>query len=147
MVQPPAPPQRDQPCQSNALERCHPLLESAGRSVDQQASRRARSYLGATLNPGRLRGSPGRTTFLNVTEQARLLNSPQGIFWQTRHINKNSRNKNISTKQPNISDANATQRNIALRISPATTKTSSNVETNAMRCPSRSIAMPSSCLR
>ena len=94
LVQPPAPPQRDQirdappapqwsrhgylpaasgglrgrpPCQSNALERCHPLLESAGRSVDKQANRRARSAPGATLNPGRLNGSQGVTTFLKVT--------------------------------------------------------------------------------
>ena len=49
--------------------------------------------------------------------------------------------------EPNSSEVNATQRNIALRISPATTKTSSNVETNATRCPSRSMAIPSSCLR
>ena len=94
LVQPPAPPQRDQirdappapqwssqgnlpaasgglrgrpPCQSNSLERCHPLLESAGRSVDKQATGRARSAPGATLNPGRLNGSQGVTTFLKVT--------------------------------------------------------------------------------
>ena len=94
LVQPPAPPQRDQicdappapqrnrqghlpaeslglrgrpPCQSNALERCHTLLESTGRSVDKQANRRARSAPGATLNPGRLNGSQGVTSFLKVT--------------------------------------------------------------------------------
>ena len=94
LVQPPAPPQRDQirnappasqwishgylqaaslglrgrpPCQSNALERCHPLLESTSRSVDKQANRRARSAPGATLNQGRLNGSQGVTSFLKVT--------------------------------------------------------------------------------
>jgi len=35
--------------------------------VDQQANRRARSAPGATLNPGRLNGSQGVTTFLKVT--------------------------------------------------------------------------------
>jgi hypothetical protein len=97
LVQPPAPPQRDQirdappapqwirrgnlpaasrglrgrpPGQSNALERCHPLLESAGRSVDQQANRGAKTDPGATLNSGRLNGSPGVTTFLKVTAGA-----------------------------------------------------------------------------
>ena len=94
LVQPPAPPQRYQirdappapqwirhgylpaasgglrgrpPGQSNALERCHPLLESASRSVDKQATGRARSGPGATLNQGRLNGSQGVTTFLKVT--------------------------------------------------------------------------------
>ena len=95
LVQPPAPPQRDQirdappapqwsrhghlpaasgglrgrpPCQSNALERCHPLLESTGRSVDKQATGRARTGPGVTLNSGRLNGSQGVTTFLKVTD-------------------------------------------------------------------------------
>ena len=94
LVQPPAPPQRDQirdappapqwsrhghlpaasgglrgrpPCQSNALERCHPLLESAGRSVDKQATGRARTGPGVTIYSGRLNGSQGVTTFLKVT--------------------------------------------------------------------------------
>ena len=94
LVQPPAPPQRDQirnappasqwschghlpaargglrgrpPCQSNALERCHPLLESTGRSVDKQATGRARTGPGVTLGSGRLSGSQGVTTFLKVT--------------------------------------------------------------------------------
>jgi hypothetical protein len=35
--------------------------------VDQQANRRARFAPGATLNPGRLNGSQGVTTFLKVT--------------------------------------------------------------------------------
>ena len=95
LVKPPAPPQRDQirdappapqwsrqghlpaasrglrgrlPGQSNALERCHPLLESIERSVDKQANRRSRSAPGATLNPGRLDGSQGVTSFLKVTD-------------------------------------------------------------------------------
>jgi hypothetical protein len=38
--------------------------------VDQQANRRARSAPGATLNPGRLNGSPGVTSFLKVTVPA-----------------------------------------------------------------------------
>ena len=50
-------------------------------------------------------------------------------------------------QQPNASQTKATQMIMALPISPATTKTSSNVEKNAMRCPSRSMALPSSCLR
>jgi len=35
--------------------------------VDQQANRGAQSDPGATLNPGRLSGSLGVTTFLKVT--------------------------------------------------------------------------------
>ena len=41
--------------------------------MDKQANRRARSAPGATLNPGRLNGSQGVTTFLKVTEAAQQL--------------------------------------------------------------------------
>ena len=93
LVQPPTPPQRDQirnappasqwSCQgylpaasrglrdrpqgqSNALEPYYPLLESAGRSVDKQANRRARSGRRATVDQGRLNGSQGVTSFLKI---------------------------------------------------------------------------------
>ena len=94
LVQPPAPPQRDQirdappapqwsrqghlpaasrglrgrpPGQSNALEPKHPLLAPTRRSVDQQATGRARTALGVTIDSRRLSGSPGVTSFLKVT--------------------------------------------------------------------------------
>jgi hypothetical protein len=35
--------------------------------VDQQANRGAKTNPGATLNPGRLNGSPGVSTFLKIT--------------------------------------------------------------------------------
>ena len=102
LVQPPAPPQRHQirdappasqgkshghlpaasrglrgrpRCKSNALERCHPLLESTGRSVDQQTNRGAKTEPGVTINPGRLNGSQGVTSFLKViaNEEERLM--------------------------------------------------------------------------
>ena len=50
------------PVQSNALERCHSLQESTGRSVDKQGNRRARSAHSTTLSPGRLSGSQGVTS-------------------------------------------------------------------------------------
>jgi hypothetical protein len=83
-VQPPAPPQRHQFCdatsapqrsrkvnllaarrglrdrpqaQSNTLEPHHLLLESDGRSLDQQANKGAQSNPGATHNLGSLRGA------------------------------------------------------------------------------------------
>ena len=112
LVQPPAPPQRDQirdappapqwsrhgylpaasgglrgrpPCQSNALERCHPLLESAGRSVDKQATGRARTGPGVTIDSCRLNGSQGVTTFLKVTGRHQLLHhQKEAIFHPLR---------------------------------------------------------------
>jgi hypothetical protein len=41
--------------------------------VDQQANRGAKTDPGATLNSGRLNGSPGVTTFLKVTVNKREL--------------------------------------------------------------------------
>ena len=65
---------RDRPQgQSNALEPYYPLLESAGRSVDRQANRRARSGPGTTINQGRMNGSPGVTSFLKVTGGGKTL--------------------------------------------------------------------------
>ncbi|MCP9841579.1 hypothetical protein KBY93_13175, partial [Synechococcus sp. J7-Johnson] len=46
-------------------------LASTRRSVDQQATRRARTDPGATINPGRLNGSQGVTPFLKVTALVR----------------------------------------------------------------------------
>ncbi|MCP9808673.1 hypothetical protein KBY58_04415 [Cyanobium sp. HWJ4-Hawea] len=48
-------------------EQADPLLASAGRSVDQQATRGAQFNPAVTINPGRLNGSPGVTPFLKVT--------------------------------------------------------------------------------
>jgi len=52
------------------MEPIHPLLVSTRSGVDQQANRRAQSDPGATLNPGRLSGSRGVTSFLKVTALA-----------------------------------------------------------------------------
>jgi len=43
-------------------------LAATGRSVDQQATRRAETVSGATVNPGRLNGNPGVTTYLKLGE-------------------------------------------------------------------------------
>jgi hypothetical protein len=76
------------PCQSNALEPTHLLLESAGRSVDQPANRGAKTDSGTTVNSGRLNGSPGVTTFLKVTGAGlRAADSPSvlGEHWGAMH--------------------------------------------------------------
>ena len=49
------------------MEPKHPLQASTRRSVDQQANRGARSDHGATINPRRMSGSQGVTSFLKVT--------------------------------------------------------------------------------
>ena len=46
------------------------MLESTGSSVDKQANRSDQSVPGAKLNPGRLNGSQGVTTFLKDTLSA-----------------------------------------------------------------------------
>jgi hypothetical protein len=88
-------------------------------------------------------GSDRKQAIRRSIEQARRLNSPHGYFGQSMQISKSTRIQQSLNNNPNSSKAKATQRNIALRISPATTNTSSNVEIHAMRRPSRSIAMPS----
>ena len=56
------------PGKSNTLEPIHSLLAPTRRSVDQQATRGARSDPRATLNRGRLNGSQGVTPSLKVTD-------------------------------------------------------------------------------
>ena len=55
------------------MEPIHPQLVSTRSGVDQQANRRAQSDPGATLNPGRLSGSRGVTSFLKVTVPVRIV--------------------------------------------------------------------------
>jgi hypothetical protein len=56
------------------MEPIHPLLASAGGSVEQQATRRTGIVSGSTLNQGRRTGSQGVTAFLKVTG-----------FWRQTH--------------------------------------------------------------
>ena len=78
--------------QSNTLESTHPLLASTRRGVDQQANRRAQSDPGATLNPGRLSGSRGLTSFLKVIEPGSAVGtktkfaSRSGRLWSHRKL-------------------------------------------------------------
>ena len=61
------------------MEPIHPLLVSTRSGVDQQDNRRAQSDPGATLNPGRLSGSRGVTSFLKVTAAAQQWPSPGNL--------------------------------------------------------------------
>ena len=61
------------------------MLESTGRSVDKQATGRARTGPRVTIDSGRLSGSQGVTTFLKVTDErghVKLdLGDMQGALW------------------------------------------------------------------
>ena len=68
------------------MEPIDAILAATRRSVDQQANRGARSDYGATIDPGRLSGSQGVTSFLKVIKSPMLVAARRLGFrcWSSR---------------------------------------------------------------